>query len=101
MKYSDKIYFCSSLETKQNRILERIKRGDIKSFFFIITIPPKYHQLELFRLVLDKQPTFDIKDHTLVGVAKDYDAGIEIIYKISQEVYAELGTLEYRKFFNE
>ncbi len=99
MKYSDNIYFCSNLEHKQNKILADIKRNKHKCSYFIIAIPPRNHQLELFRVILGQQHAFDIEDHTLIGVAKDYDSGIELIYRISQEVYSRLGAINYRKFF--
>lgn len=100
MKLNNKIYFCPNLEHKRNKVLSKIQEDKYKSTYYVITIPPKFHQMELFRIILGEQHAFDITQHMLVGVAKDYDSGIELIQKISEDVYNSLGDLNYREFFS-
>lgn len=100
MEFNKQIYFCTNLEHKRSKVLEKIRSGQYKYTYYVITIPPRYHQMELFRIVLGEQHAFDLKDHVLVGVAKDYDSGIELIHRISQEVYNTLGSLDYREYFS-
>lgn len=101
MKFNEKIYFCTNLEQKRNKVLDKILNGKYKTTYYVITIPPRFHQMELFRIVLGEQHAFNVEEHILVGVAKDYDSGLELIQRISQEVYDTLGTLNYREFFLE
>lgn len=100
MRYIEKIYFCQNLENKKDKVLRDIQRNKYKSLYFVITIPPKYHQLEFFPIILGERHAFNIDEHILVGIAKNYDAGIELIYNISKDVYRQLGVLEYRRFFD-
>lgn len=95
----EKVYCSDSLSDKKDDLIEKIKLNRNIGLKYLITIPVNNNQLEMFRYVLDKQRSFDTKSHVLIGIASDYDSGIQLIEEITKEVYEETNGLDYKKYF--
>lgn len=99
MKFHKRVFMAKGMSHKQEEIKHAIlsKKSDFS--IHVITVPPGKHQLEIFPIGLNTQPGFNVENHLVVGVADTYSESLELIKRLSEVVYEELGVLDFRAYF--
>lgn len=100
MRFHNKVFMTNEMSKKLEEIKEAVKFQSSSLSIHVITIPPGEHQLEIFPIGLNIQPAFNVNDHTIVGVAGTYSESLELIEKLSEVVYTEIGMLNFRAYFD-
>lgn len=99
MNFHKKVFMAKELSQKREEILAAVKTQKLNFSIHVITIPPGKHQLEIFPIGLNAQPAFNVKNHLIVGVADTYSNSLELMEKLTQIVYDEMGTLDFKGYF--
>lgn len=99
MKFHRKVFMSKELSNKSEEIKEAINSKKLSFSIYVITLSPNKHQLEIFPIGLNVQPAFNVEDHIIVGVASTYSRSLELMEKLSQLVYDEIGTLDFKAYF--
>lgn len=100
MKFHNKVFMANEMAQRQEEIKKAVKYQTSNFAIHVITIPPGTHQLEIFPVGLNAQPAFNVENHLIVGVAGTYSETLELMEKLSQLVFEELGVLDFRRYFN-
>ena len=88
MKYYYALYMSKNLETKKEEILRKLEDGRLQYEKYVIALSKgEQNHLEIFNSVLLIQKTIKKDDLFVVGVVSGYGEALELVEKITQEVY--------------
>lgn len=65
---------------------------------YVITVAKGPDQLELFHGAYLKQRYFRYHPPVVVGIASDYDEGVQVIMRITEECFAHTGTCNLKGY---
>ena len=99
MKQYHALYISDSIREKRLQILKKIKYNKFQrdKFLIVLTKNEKNH-LEFFDAMMLLQKTIVKEDLFLVGLADGYSGALELVQKITEEVYAETGGVDIRGY---
>lgn len=100
MKFHKKVFVSKEMSQKREEILVAINLKKLNFSIHVITIPPGKYQLEIFPIGLNVQPAFDVENHIIVGIASSHSGSFELMEKLTQVVYDEMGTLDFKGYFS-
>ena len=99
MKYYSNLYVSEGLEKKKDKVISRLKRKKIQLDLHVIMLPECNHnQLEIVSAMYLLQPGYPREDRTVVGLARGFEEAVELVEKISREVYEATGDLKIRDY---
>lgn len=99
MKCYYALYMDEQVKSKQEEILSKIQDGKWQLEKYLITLATnERNHLEIYDSVLLIQKTIPKEDLFLVGIAGGYIEAMELVEKITQEVYDETGGTDIRSF---
>lgn len=88
MKYYYALYMSENLETKKEEILRKLEDGRLQYEKYVIALSKgEQNHLEIFNSVLLIQKTITKDNLFVVGIASGYGEALELVEKITQEVY--------------
>ena len=90
MKYYHAIYVEEKLLSKKMEILRKIENDEYQFEMYLISLTKnEKNHLEIFHSVLLNQKAISKEGLFIVGIARGYQAVLELVEKITQEVYDE------------
>ena len=99
MKYYRKLNVSEGLEKKKDKVIARLERRKLQPDLHVIFLPECDHnQLEIVNAMYLLQPGYPRENRMVVGIAKGFDEAVELVEKISREVYDATGNLEIRDY---
>jgi len=99
MKYYHALYMSEELIQKKAEIIENIKKDKWQMQMYLIALPKnEKNHLEYFHSVLLLQKSISKDDLFVVGIANGELGAMELIEKITQEVYDETRGTDIRGF---
>ncbi len=88
MKYYCELYWSETLQEKKKEILSKLEQNKVQlNKYLIVLTETSANHLEFFDSVLLKQKIFKQRELFLIGVADGYLGALELVEKITQEVY--------------
>lgn len=88
MRYYRYLYFSDGLEKKREKIIRKIEKGKFQPTIHLLVLSAnERNQLEILNSIYLLQPNYPKEDLFVVGIADNYDNALELVEKISQEVY--------------
>lgn len=99
MKYYHNLYISESLCPKIKDIVEKLENGKIQFNKYLIALTKnEVNHLEFFDSVLLLQQIFLKDEIFVVGIAEGYTGALELVEKITQEVYTETQGTNIRNY---
>lgn len=88
MKYYFNLYWSKELVGKEKEILTKLGQEKVQlNKYLIVLTENDVNHLEFFDSVLLKQKLFKRDDLFVVGIAEGYTGALELVEKITQDVY--------------
>lgn len=99
MKYYHALYMSEELVPKKEDIIEKFQsdKWQIEKYLIVLAKNEKNH-LEFFNSVLLIQKSIVKEDLFVIGIANGELGAMELIEKITQEVYDKTGGTDIRKY---
>ena len=99
MRYYRHLYLVEGLEKKKDKIIRRLEEGRFLPGVYLVTLAEgEGRQLEICSSLLFLQPSFPRRQLFVAGLAKDYEDALELVEKITQEVYNETKGADIRSY---
>lgn len=100
MKYYFNLYLSEELVEKEKEIIRRLAQDKILINKYIVAITEnEANHLEFFDSALLKQKIMKRESLFVVGIAEGYTGALEIVEKITQDVYDITMGTDIRQFF--
>lgn len=99
MRYYKYLYVSEKIAKKKETIIRKLEQGKYSPGICLILLP-KYgtNQLEIVNSMYFFQPSYPREDNLVVGIVKNYGEALELVEKISQEVYDNTGEVKIRDY---
>lgn len=99
MKYYYNLYWSEELVGKEREILTKLgqEKTQLNKYLIVLTENDANH-LEFFDSVLLKQNLIKQKELFVVGIAEGYTGALEVVEKITQEVYDVTKGTDIRRY---
>lgn len=102
MRFYRHLYLAEGLEKKKDKIIRRLEEGRFLPGVYLVTLPEREgSQLEICSSRLFLQPAFPREPLFVAGLAKDYEDALELVEKITREVYNETKGTDIRSYILE
>lgn len=102
MKYYHNLYLSEGFHDKKDIIIEKLERGQIQlNKYLVVLTKSDVNHLEFFDSVLLKQNVFRKEELFLIGIADGYFGALEMVEKITQEVYDRTKGTDIRSYLLE
>ena len=99
MKYYFKLYVDEKIKEKQTEVVEKITNNKRQLETYLITLTKnEANHLEIFNSLLLIQKAIEKEDLFVVGISSGYAKALELVEKITQEVYDETGGTNIRNY---
>ena len=99
MKYYHALYVSKELALRKTEIKHKIERREWQlNKYLIVLTRSEHNHLEFFDSVLLLQKAFSTEDLFIVGIADGHSGALEIIKRITEEVYLETGGTDIRNY---
>ena len=102
MKFYCDLYVSECWQKKKEKIIKKLKKNRIQPQVYVIALSQgDQNELEFFSSILLKQHVFDNTEVFVVGIANGYDESLFMVRNIAEQIYAETGTADLRKYILE
>ena len=99
MKYYYDLYLDDKLIPKREEILAKLEQDKWQFEKYLITLTKnEKNHLEFYTSVLLIQKAIEKEDLFLVGIASGYESALELVEKITQEVYDKTKGTDIRNY---
>ncbi len=100
MQYYKELYLGENVASRKEKVLEKLKKKETVFNVYLIILPryPK-KQLEFFDAVLLYQKRFR-QELSLVGLASGYLEALDVVKRITEDVYRETNDADIKAFFD-
>lgn len=99
MRYYKYLYLSDKIKQKRDKIIRRIEQNKLQHDIYLLLLPRSdRNQLEIIHTGYLLQPDYPKEDLFVVGIANSYDAALELVEKISQEVYDNTNEVNIRNY---
>jgi len=99
MKYYKKLYIGEGLTGKREEVIRRLNQRELLLNIYIITLAQgEQNHLEFFDASLLHQEMIAKQKLFVVGIAAGYDEALEVVEKITREVYDETRDTDIRNY---
>ncbi len=99
MKYYHNLYLSEGFHGKKDIIIEKLERRQIQlNKYLVVLTKSDSNHLEFFDSVLLKQNVFQQEELFLIGIADGYYGALEMVEKITQEVYDKTKGTDIRSY---
>ena len=99
MKYYHDLYLSKSLLSKKETIIEKLENNQWQlSKYLLVLAQNENNHLEFFDSVLLTQNLMPKEDLFVVGIADSYLGAVDMVQKITEEVYASTGNTNIRSY---
>ena len=102
MKYYRYLFLTERLEKKKDKIIKKLNqnRFQMNIYLIVLTVNENNH-LEIINSALLLQPAYPREDYFVVGLAESYEDALELVEKMTQEVYHKTKGADIRRYIIE
>ena len=102
MRFYKYLYVQKELESKKDKIIEKLQQKKILLNCHIVTLPatPR-NQLEIHSSKFLFQPGFSTDDLFVVGIVKSHENAVEFVENLIKDVYNETKRTDVRSYILE
>lgn len=99
MKYYHRLYLSEELISKKLKIINKLEKNklQLETYLVVLAKSPQNH-LEIFHSVYLLQNKIDKDGLFVVGITKDMQDAIQLVEKITQEVYDETNGTDIKNY---
>jgi len=99
MKFYHRLYLSEELVSKKMKIINKLEKNKLQIEIYLIVLAksPQNH-LEIFNSVYLLQDKIEKDDLLIVGITKDKQDAIQLVEKITQEVYDETNGTDIKTY---
>lgn len=99
MRYYKNMYVQEELRKKQRKIVKNLeaKKFQINMYLIALSVNNGNH-LEIINSMFLLQKDYPLEDYLVVGLAKSHEEAMEIVEKITQEVYDSTNGADIRSY---
>ena len=102
MRYYRELYWGENLEKKKDKIIRRLNTGKLQRDIHVLVLSEcGTNQLEIYNSALFLQPDFPNDNFFIVGIVRGYEAALELVEEIVEEVYEKTGGADIRTYLLE
>ena len=102
IKFYCELYVSECWREKKAKIVKKLKENRIQPQVYVVALSQgDQNELEFFSSILLKQHAFDNAEVFVVGIANGYDEALFMVRDITEQIYAETGSAELRKYILE
>ena len=99
MKYYHGMYISEKLVSKKSEILSKLEKNQLQFEKYLIVLANNgQNQLEIFNSVMLIQKNIKRDELFIVGIANGYNEALELVEKITRQVYDETKGLDIKKY---
>ena len=99
MRYSRNLFLSEELENKKEKIIEKLEKNKFQGNLHLLILPDNgKNQLEIIHSALLLQPDYPSEQLFVAGLAKSYDDALELVEKITREVYDRTKDADIRNY---
>ena len=99
MKYYHDLYMSEAFISKKNEILDKLENNKWQLEKYVVALSKgEQNHLEIFHSVLLLQKAIDKENLFVVGITKDMQEALQLVEKITQEVYDKTGDADIRNY---
>lgn len=99
MRYYRYLYLTEGLEKKKKRIIQKLEKKQFQINMYLILLSESAgHQLEIINSLLFQQKNYPAENYFVIGLAKSHEDALEIVEKITQEVYDKTRGTDIRSY---
>ena len=99
MKFYDSLFMDEKLLQKKEAIIKKLKNNQWQFEIYLIVLSKnENNHLELFHSVLLQQKAISKDDLFVVGIASGYQEALELVEKITQQVYDKTNEVDIRNY---
>ncbi len=93
------LYVSDGLQKKKQKVLKKLMERALQPTLYVLTLAQgEQNHLEFFPAYLLQQPVYDDALLFVVGIAEGYDAAMYLVEEITQEVLAQTGETDIRRY---
>ncbi len=99
MKYYRYLYLSEGIIRKKDRIIQKLEHNKFQPGIHLLLLPSNGHdQLEILPAKFLLQPEYPKDGLFVVGITNSYDTALELVEKITQEVYDNTREVNIREY---
>lgn len=99
MKFIDKLYFGSKASESKKSVLKDIRKGKYLPGVCVVTLPSNADNvLDIIEVYTLLQPAINTEDMTVVGIAFGKEEAMEVVRRIVDDTYRELGEIDIIRY---
>ena len=96
------LYVSDGLQKRKQKVIKKLMERALQPTLYVLTLAQgEQNHLEFFPAYLLQQPMYDDALFFVVGIAEGYDAAMDLVEEIAQEVLEETGGTDIRRFLAE
>lgn len=93
------LYVSDGLQKKKQKVIKKLMDRALQSTLYVLTLAQgEQNHLEFFPAYLLQQPMYDDTLLFVIGIAEGYDAAMYLVEEITQEVLAQTGGTDIRRY---
>ena len=102
MQISSKLYVSDKLLKKQQKIIDKLKKGEPSLGVYVITESTNgIDVFDIYNYNMLFQRYYEVyKNLTVYGIAKDKDDAYELIERMTNDCIKELDNVDFKEFFD-
>lgn len=102
MKYYHNLYMSEEFHGKKEEVIEKLENKQLQlNKYLIVLTKNAMNHLEFFDSVLLRQNLFQQEELFLIGIADGYYGALEMVEKITQDVYDKTKGTDIRSYLLE
>ena len=99
MKYYHDLFMSEELLPNKKKIIHKLEKNKVQIEKYLVVLPKgSRNHLEIYNSVYLIQNVFDKDEMFIVGITKDRQDAMQLVEKITQEVYDETSGVDIRNY---
>ena len=102
MQWAEHLYLSDRTAAKKEKIIKKAEQGAGMFSIYLIALASNPQNLfDIFHAAHLKEPAFYRRNPFIVGIASGYDAALELVRRMVEDIYRETGGFRVREYFGQ
>ncbi len=100
MRWAENLYTTEKTKKMLPKIMHKVRSGQLQPGIWLITIASnESNLLDIFHSIYYLQPMYANLNPDIVGIAESEYAAKELLIRITEDLYREMGNFDVRTYF--
>lgn len=100
MLFHNKLYVDDEISKQKKKIMRKLQHNKETFGVYVITLSMNPEdELDIYPSYVLRQKEYINKDINVVGIAGDRERAMELLVKMTDDCFNEMGTISFRRFF--